>query len=236
MWDTPEEVKTGTVYYGDNRKWLERWKKHHGLAGLFDLIYADPPFNSNANYLFDKGAGGAGAQMKAFSDTWRWTSIGEDNAADRVARICEDRSHRARKSIAGLASILEEGGMLAYLSYMAERLALLHDLLKTTGSIYLHCDPTASHYLKILMDDIFKPENFRNEIVWKRATSTQKGSQHAPKTWGNNTDQILFYAKSKKTPILPYRKLTEEETAEKFNKTDENGRKYRDDSSSRRFC
>ncbi len=231
MWDTPEEMRAGTVYYGDNRKWLERWKQHHGLLGLFDLIYLDPPFNSNADYLFDKGSGGASAQMKAFSDTWRWTTAGPDNAADRVERLCA-APHPARQSIAGFRSMIGEGGMLAYLSYMAERLALLRDLLKETGSIYLHCDPTASHYLKCVMDDLFGPHNFRNEITWKRAASTQKGSQHAPKQWGNNTDIILFYAKSKKTPILPYRKLTEEETAKKFDKTDDDGRKYRDDSSS----
>ena len=233
MFDTPEELKTETVYYGDNRKWLERWKKYHGLMGLFDLVYLDPPFNSNADYLFDRGAGGSSAQMKAFSDTWRWTTAGPDNARDRVQRICDDYSHRARKSIDGFRSMIGEGGMLAYLSYMADRLALLHDLLKETGSIYLHCDPTASHYLKCVMDDIFGPKNFRNEITGKRATSRHKGSHRESKTWGNNTDIILFYAKDAKNPkskLQPFRPLTEEEIASKFTKTDEKGRKYQDDS------
>ena len=194
MFDTPEELKTETVYYGDNRKWLERWKKYHGLMGLFDLIYLDPPFNSNANYLFDRGAtGGGSAQMKAFSDTWRWTTIGPDNAQDRVQRIGDDYSHPARKSIAGFRSMIGEGGMLAYLSYMADRLALLRDLLKETGSIYLHCDPTASHYLKCVMDDIFGPQNFRNEITWRR-TSTRVAKYKHPSVH----DTILFYAKGKK--------------------------------------
>lgn len=192
MWDTPEEVKTETVYYGDNRKWLERWKKYHGLMGLFDLIYLDPPFNSNANYLFDKGAGGASAQMKAFADTWRWTTTGPDNAQDRVRRICEDHRHRANKSIVGFRSMIGNSGMLAYLSYMADRLALLYDLLKETGSIYLHCDPTASHYLKCIMDEIFRPENFRNEITWKRTSSRMAKYKHP-----SVHDTILFYAKGK---------------------------------------
>ena len=124
MLDTPEELKTETVYYGDNRKWLERWKKYHGLMGLFDLIYLDPPFNSNANYLFDRSAGGASAQMEAFADTWCWTTTGEDNAQDRVQRICADCSHRANKAITGFRSMLGDSGMLAYLSYMADRLVL----------------------------------------------------------------------------------------------------------------
>ena len=230
MFDPPEELKTGTVYYGDNKKWLERWKKYHGLVGLFDLIYLDPPFNSHANYLFDRGVTGDSVQMKAFTDTWHWTTTGQDNAQDRVQCICADYSHRANKSITGFRSMLGDSGMLAYLSYMADRLALLRELLKETGSIYLHCDPTASHYLKCVMDEIFGPKNFRNEIVWKRAVSSQKGSQHAPKTWGNNTDTILFYANNKETKLRPFRPLTEDEIAAKFNKTDEHGRKYRDDS------
>ena len=120
--------------------------------------------------------------------------------------------------------------MLAYLAYMAERLALLRMMLKETGSIYLHCDPHASHYLKMVMDDIFGAENFRNQIVWKRTTSDQKGSHHASKSWGNNTDIIFFYVKSNENKLNPFRPLTEQEIAAKFNKTDEKGRKYQDDS------
>ena len=228
MFDTPEEVKMKTVYYGDNRKWLERWKQHHGLMGLFHLVYLDPPFNSNADYLFDKGSGSA--QMKAFSDTWRWTTIGPDNARDRVARLCAP-SHPARKSIAGFRSMIGEGGMLAYLSYMAERLVLLRDLLKATGSIYLHCDPTASHYLKCVMDDLFGPHNFRNEITWKRTVRGFKGSQFIPRKFNNNTDNILFYSKSKDA-VFQMDKVLEpysQEYLEKaFKLADAKGRYYLD--------
>ena len=163
--------------------------------------------------------------MKAFSDTWRWTTIGPDNAQDRVQRIC-DNPHPARQSIDGFRSMIGEGGMLAYLSYMAERLALLRDLLKETGSIYLHCDPTASHYLKCIMDDIFGPENFRNEIVWNR-TKSGKSSQHEPRTFGKNTDTIFFYSKSKTyQPFHPFRKLDEAEAKRLFPKVDADGKRY----------
>ena len=131
-----------------------------------------------------------------------------------------------------LENILPETGSLAYLAYMAERLAFCRELLKDTGSIYLHCDPTMSHYLKLVMDAVFGRNNFRNEISWKRTISDQKGSQHAPKQWGNNTDIIFFYTKSDNYKLKPHRPLTKEEIEAKFNKTDEKGRKYRDDSSS----
>ena len=121
--------------------------------------------------------------------------------------------------------------MLAYITYMAERLAFCRELLKETGSIYLHCDPTASHSLKLVMDAIFGAKNFRNQIVWKRTTSDQKGSHHKPKSWGNNTDIIFFYVKSDKNKLNPFRPLTQEEIEVKFNKTDEKGVKYQDDSS-----
>ena len=120
--------------------------------------------------------------------------------------------------------------MLAYLTYMAERLEQMHRILKPTGSIYLHCDPTASHYLKILMDAIFGAINFRNEIVWKRATSQAKGSQHLPKTWGANTDSIFFYSKGRQSRITPFRMLNSDEILRKFPKVDEKGRRFKDDS------
>ena len=115
--------------------------------------------------------------------------------------------------------------MLAYLSYMAERLAECHRVLKDTGSIYLHCDPTASHYLKAVMDAVFGAKQFRNEITWQRAAGRAKGSQHAPKTFGNDCDSILFYGKSEKSQFNgAYKILSEEEMEAKFPEKDSRGR------------
>ena len=117
----------------------------------------------------------------------------------------------------------------SYLIYLAARLLEMKRILRDTGSIYLHCDPTMSHYLKLIMDTIFGKQNFRSEITWKRATSTQKGSQHRSLRWGNNVDILLFYASSLSTSLSPERELTESEIKEKFDRVDENGRRYYDD-------
>lgn len=119
--------------------------------------------------------------------------------------------------------------MMSYLIMMGIRLIEMRRILKSTGSIYLHCDPTACHYLKLVMDAVFGARNFRNEIVWERATSKAKGSQHMPKSWGTNTDIILFYARSREASIRPYRKLASEEILTKFPKVDERGGRYKDD-------
>ena len=161
--DTEKEMKIGTVYYGDCADHLTQWCNWNNEPGrakkLADLIYLDPPRNSNAKYniIWDKGENidkGHTEQAVAFTDVWEWTS----DAEKRVKKICRDNEfpfkhptypyHPARQSIRELTELIPETGMLAYLSYMAERLALLRLMLKETGSIYLHCDPTASHYLK----------------------------------------------------------------------------------------
>ena len=199
------EMKTETVYYGDCLKHLKQWILwNRGLSelpmSLADLIYLDPPWNSKANYniLFGQGKGDADdcptAQETAFVDIWQWGK----EAEKRTNLICGDVhhddyfEHLARKSIRGIRESIGETGMLAYLSYMAERLALLRMLLKETGSIYLHCDPTASHYLKMIMDDIFGLKTFRNEIVWCYKTGGTS------KRWfGRKHDTILCYGKSR---------------------------------------
>ena len=198
------EMKTGTVYYGDCLTHLTQWIQwNRGLKSLppslADLIYLDPPWNSNAKYniLFGKeksADNGRTAQETAFTDIWQW---GQE-AEKRTNLICGDvyhddyHNHPARKSLRGVREFLGESGMLAYLSYMAERLALLHIILKETGSIYLHCDPTASHYLKMIMDDIFGAKNFRNEILWCYNRARPGGKQFA-----RCSDNIFFYSKSK---------------------------------------
>ena len=173
-----------TLYYGDCLDWMSQWDSQS-----VDLIYLDPPFNSDANYnvLFrDHGAGKA--QYRAFDDTWVWNA-----AAEARLGVYEGAGARpARDAVLGLYRILGPSGMLAYLSYMAERLEYCQRLLKPTGSIYLHCDPTASHYLKLVMDGIFGAASFRNEITWQRTIA-----HNDAKRYGNNTDRLLYYVKGK---------------------------------------
>jgi len=177
--------RPNTLYQGDCLDVMKRWE-----SDCVDLIYLDPPFNSNANYNIIYGKDQKGrplderAQFIAFGDTWYWG----DEAAERVRSMKNAIGHPAHRAICGLSEMLPEGGMLAYLSYMAERLAQMKRVLKITGSIYLHCDPTASHYLKTVMDCVFGVDNFRNEIVWSyhKMPNKIKGFQ-------KNHDVILFY-------------------------------------------
>ena len=172
------------LYYGDCLTWMEDWLPE--ARQTVDLIYLDPPFNSNTNYniLFGRG-NGVSAQMRGFSDTWRW----DEAAAERQTRI-EDASRHAIHQIARpLRMLLGESGMLAYLTYMGDRLAVMRDLLKPNGALYLHCDDTASHYLRILLDAIFGPQRYRNLIAWRRATS-----HNDSKRYGRILDHILYYA------------------------------------------
>lgn len=186
-----------------------------------DLIYLDPPFNSKANYnqTFGKG-NGVPAQVRAFTDTWIWGEA----ASERVEKLKRAVNHPAHKVICGLEAIMGECGMLAYLSYMAERLAEMKQLLKSTGSIYLHCDPSASHYLKLLMDAIFGADNFRNEIVWQRGTAS--GGKAGGKKFVPNHDVILHYGSFENfnRQYIPY---TAEYIAQRFKHYDDKGRRYR---------
>ena len=172
-----------SLYYGDCLDWMRRWD-----AETVDLIYLDPPFNSNADYnMLYATDGGGDAQFRAFSDTWRW----DDSAADRLSAYRGAVGRPAHNAVDGLYRMLGECGMLAYLTYMAERLEECHRLLKPTGSIYLHCDPTASHYLKAVMDGVFMASNFQNEVIWKRT-----GAHGGAKRWGPIHDVLLFYTKA----------------------------------------
>ena len=180
----PENI----LYYGDNLDILRRYVKDETV----DLVYLDPPFNSDQNYnvLFAEQNGSrSSAQIHAFEDTWRW----DQAAAEAYDEITTSTQAPQKVSVAiqSFRNFLSDSDMTAYLCMMAPRLLELHRVLKPTGSIYLHCDPTASHYLKMLMDAVFGPENFRNEIIWKR-TSAHSGS----KRWGPVHDTLLFYSKS----------------------------------------
>ena len=157
-----------------------------------DLIYLDPPFNSNASYnVLFKGPSGqdSAAQIEAFDDTWHWN----DSAEAAFGEVLRSGNGNAAEMLRAMRSFLGENDMMAYLAMMAVRLLELHRVLKPTGSLYLHCDPTASHYLKILLDAVFGAKNFGNEIVWRRT-----GSHNSTKSFGRLHDTILGYRKSTK--------------------------------------
>ncbi|MGB3722131.1 MAG: DNA methyltransferase [Pacificimonas sp.] len=212
---------TNKLYYGDNLHVLQE----HIADESVDLIYLDPPFNSNANYniLFKSPDGSdSDAQITAFDDTWSWGQEAEE-AVDHVTMSGHTKTHDLLQAMLGF---LGKNAMMAYLAMMAARLIELHRVLKPTGSLYLHCDPTASHYLKLLLDGVFHPENFRSEIVWLRSKNP-KGSQHVNSRWGTATDTIFFYAKSSATSLnLDAAKTPtdDKELAIKFPKEDEIGR------------
>ena len=197
---------------------MQRWDD-----ATVDLIYLDPPFNSNATYnvLYASDSAG-GAQTRAFNDTWSWDAA----AGERLAMYEGATARPAHKAIIGLEGILGASGMLAYLTYMAERLEQMHRLLKLTGSLYLHCDPTASHYLKVVLDAIFGAANFRNEIIWNRSNNP-KGSQHKMRRFSPFTDTILYYSMSPETTLNLDRvriPLSDDEIARKYPYQDEQGR------------
>lgn len=173
------------LYYGDNLDILRRYVKDETI----DLIYLDPPFKSNKDYnvLFAEQNGSrSAAQIKAFEDTWEWNTI----AAAAYQEIVETGG-RVSQAMQAFRTFLSDSDMMAYLAMMAPRLVELRRVLKPTGSIYLHCDSAASHYLKMLMDAVFGPVNFKNEIIWKR-THSHGGA----KRFGPIHDTILYYSKT----------------------------------------
>jgi len=175
-----------TLFYGDNLDILERYVDDESV----DLIYLDPPFNSNADYnvLFAEHSGDrAAAQIKAFEDTWQW-----DTTSARAYEDTVEAGGLLSEALQGCRKMLGSSNMMAYLAMMAPRLKKLHRVLKPSGSLYLHCDPTASHYLKLLLDATFEPHNFRNEIIWRRTTA----KAHNSLRFSRAHDVILFYAKS----------------------------------------
>ena len=174
-------LQPNALYFGDCLDWMQQWDDES-----VDLIYLDPPFNSNTTYNILYGtAAGRQAQVRAFDDTWSWDAA----AVARFARYERAAARPAHRVIVGLHHILGESGVLAYLTYMAERLEHCHRLLKPTGSIYLHCDPTMSHYLKVVMDAIFGAAHFRNEVTWCYRKWSVAAHQFA-----RNHDVILLYS------------------------------------------
>lgn len=194
-----------TLYYGDNLQIL----RNHVSDSSVDLIYLDPPFNSKADYniLYKEPTGEPSeAQITAFEDTWHWTEETERTFLE-ITRVASPRVIEMMRSF---RNFVGENDVMAYLTMMCIRLIELQRVLSNTGSIYLHCDPTASHYLKILMDVIFGKNNFRNEIVWHYTGRRMK----APNKFNSKHDILLFYAKSPDTKILNY--PTEPYTREEY--------------------
>jgi site-specific DNA-methyltransferase (adenine-specific) len=209
------------LYYGDNLPVLRESIADESV----DLIYLDPPFNSSATYnvLFKAPSGEQSqAQIEAFEDTWHW-NVHAEQAFDETIK---SGNTDAASLLMAMRSALGDNDLMAYLAMMAVRLIELHRVLKPKGSLYLHCDPTASHYLKILLDSIFGPTNFRNEIIWKRKAGRGETNNQAVR-FGVSHDVLLFYAKTPETLFnRQYRENNPEYIASKFTH-EENGRRYR---------
>ena len=206
------------LYYGDN---LDIMREHIADESV-DLIYLDPPFNSKATYnvLFqEKNGTESGAQIEAFSDTWQWGHESEQVYHELVTQ----GSKTLADLIQAMRSFLGTNDMMAYLVMMAIRLIEMHRVLKQLGSIYLHCDPTASHYLKLVMDAAFGAKNFRRELVW-----CYTGRELNKKNWNSKHDIILYYTKTQKWCFNWEEVAIEPTQAVKaqYKHVDEQGRRY----------
>ncbi|MGI8589087.1 MAG: site-specific DNA-methyltransferase [Chloroflexia bacterium] len=214
---SPQSQPPNALYFGDNLNVLRRDIPSESV----DLVYLDPPFNSNRTYnlLFKEKSGqGSAAQLEAFGDTWQW---------DRAAAATFDELRTkgpsdVRKMINALYEFVGPNDMMAYLVMMAARLVEMHRVLKPTGGLYLHCDSTVCHYMRVILDTIFEPQNFRSQISWKRTYA-----HNDPKNFGNVTDIILYYVKCSRfiwnKQYIPYSQAYLDKY---YRHTDQNGRKY----------
>ena len=217
-------MDSNSLYYGDNLDILRRYVEDESA----DLIYLDPPFNSNQTYniLFQEKDGTQSAsQIKAFGDTWHW-----DETAARSYEETVEAGDQVAEAMQAFRKLLGTNDMLAYMSMMAPRLVELRRVLKPTGSLYLHCDPTASHFLKLLMDAVFGTANFRTEIIWKR-TSAHSDTKQGRQQHGRIHDVLLFYTKNDDWNWNPVYTEYDREYVENFYRFVEpgTGRKYRKD-------
>jgi DNA modification methylase len=209
------------LYYGDNLDVLRRYVKDESV----DLIYLDPPFNSRQDYnvLFaEKDGSRSSSQIKAFEDTWEW-----NQEAERTYEELVEQGGQVADVMRAFRTFLKGSDMMAYLAMMAPRLIELKRVLKVTGSIYLHCDPTASHYLKMLMDAVFGPTQFRSEIVWKRS-SAHSDTKQGLKNFGHIHDIILFFTKAERWSWDPqFTDYDESYVHRDYRLVDETGRRFR---------
>lgn len=189
MYNSVVALQTNVLYYGDNLDVLRKYIPDESI----DLIYLDPPFNSNRSYnvLFRESSGaGSEAQIEAFGDTWHWGR----HAQATFEEVVTGRHQSVARILQAMVDGLGHNDVTAYLAMMAIRLVELRRILKNTGSIYLHCDPTAGDYLKVIMDAVFGPKNFRNQIVWQRSHPHGNVSRK----FGSIHDLLLFYVKDSK--------------------------------------
>ena len=216
---------TNRLYYGDNLEILRQYVADESV----DLVYLDPPFNSNATYnvLFKERTGEESpAQIKAFTDTWEWTRESERTfEQDIIGNTAA--SPKVKEMIGAFLNFIGRNAMMAYLVMMTPRLVELNRVLKPTGSIYLHCDPTASHYLKILLDTVFGKDKFRTEVVWKR-TSAHSDTKQGREQHGRIHDILLYYTKRDAWQWNPIFTEYDKEYVDKFYKyiEPETGRRY----------
>jgi DNA modification methylase len=216
-------METNALYYGDNLDILRKYVPDESV----DLVYLDPPFNSNADYnvIFkDESGRDSDAQLLAFEDTWHW-GPGVESVYSYLTNTSLHRG-RVPDAVASIIGALRQGlgtnQMTAYLVEMTVRLVELRRVLKPTGSLYLHCDPTASHYLKLVLDAIFGPKRFRNEIVWRRTTAHSSSKKYAPVH-----DTLLYYSASDQLVWNEPRTDYEEAYLDKYYRFDDgDGRLY----------
>lgn len=208
----------GTLYYGDNLDILRRYLKDETV----DLVYLDPPFNSAQNYnafFQEKDGAAAASQIRAFEDTWTW-----NQESQRVYEELILQPGKVSEVMQAFRTFLGTNDMMAYLAMMAPRLVELRRVLKSTGSLYLHCDPTASHYLKLLTDAIFLKNNFQTEIIWKRTSA-----HSAAKRWNDVHDTILFYSRSEHFTWNRVLLEHSEEYTARYKNKDSGGKLWADD-------
>ena len=202
-----------TLVRGDN---LEEMRKFPDAC--IDLIATDPPFNSKRDYFVpyrDAHGQEPDTLVRAFTDTWSWGEAAEE----AYQHLLVEEGGQIGDTIQGLRQFLNETPMMAYLVMMTIRIVEMHRLLKPSGNLYLHCDPTASHYLKIILDAVFKPQQFRNEIIWQRTSTHNDGNQY-----GRIHDTILFYSKSEQWTWNPvYTELDPAYKKKKYRYLDERG-------------
>ena len=215
------DTMTNKLYFGDNLDIL----RENVADESVDLIYLDPPFNSNATYnvLFRERSGeDSAAQITAFEDTWKWSIESEYAYQD----VITDGPEKLGDLLQSMRGFLGQNDMMAYLTMMAQRMAELHRVLKPTGSVYLHCDPTASHYLKLMMDAVFGNENYKNEIVWKRSSAHNDSG-----TCGRTHDIIFLYTKDRLrlTWNNQYQEYDPSYIESHYRRKTEDGRIYRTD-------
>ena len=201
-----------TIFEGDNLDILRGMN-----SACVDLIYLDPPFNSKHNYAAPIGSHAAGA---AFKDTWGLNDI----KLVWHGEIKQD--YPALYAFLNAVKVVHGDSMMSYLMYMAIRLIELKRVLKPTGSLYLHCDPTASHYLKLLMDAVFGRNAFKSEVIWQRDGAIRGAKSHSKK-WPNVCDTLLFYTNGGCWSFDLARRPITEEQVKRYRYTDSDGRRYR---------